>query len=217
MTRALLTRLLALFASVAPACLFAASSDLLVPGAPAILTPGNGGTTTTSLPILVGWEFNVASPIQVDSLGLYTAISNALQLGPTSGQVGLWEDTHGALLASANVLDTDSVVNGFKYHALLSPVTLLPGQDYTVALLIPDSHAFQSVFDTQFASQINFVGKRFDYFPNGLSSPPVSEPMGGFGGSFTFTPVPEPSSWAISAAAGFCLWGLSILRRPAVA
>ncbi len=177
-----------------------ASAFCALASTPAVsLIGGPNSTTTTSYPLIVGWKFNVNSPVSLDSLGLYINISNYAQVGPTSGDVGLW-DASSALLTSASVVETDPVVDGFRYHPV-SPITLLPGQDYIVGALLLHSEAFSWYGNPlQVASEINFVTRLYDYFPNGLSSPPSNPDMGGFGPSFTFTAVPEPSGLAIMPA-----------------
>jgi hypothetical protein len=155
---------------------------------------------------LVGWEFTVGTPIMINALGIYTNTTVASQVGPVSAGVSLWNGS-GTQLASCQVLPNDSALStGFKYHSIPS-VTLQPGQDYTVACLLLHSESWVSdVYSATFAQGIDFVGRRFAYandftimpvgdFP-GFDGIPVGT-IGGFGASFTFTPVPEPSTVAL--------------------
>jgi hypothetical protein len=168
-------------------------------------------------PVLVGWEFTVARPVAVSSLGLYTSSPYApFVLSPTAGLLGLWEDSNGTLLASCDVADTDPVSNDFKYHDITSSGLILsPGLHYTVALLIPDSRGWvYAQGGYQCADEINFVSPRFDYSYYGLQRPLAAE-MGGLGASFTYTVVPEPAVDArLVLAAGFFVQKRLFSRAP---
>jgi hypothetical protein len=192
MRRNILLHLALVSASVAPSASFGSTPAVTISSSVA----GLGGF---SGPILTGWEFTVTTPVVVDSLGLYTASPYApFIVSPTSGAVGLWQTASGSLLTSCYVNDTDPIANGFKYHDITSSgVTLSPGVDYTVALLITDGSGYvggQTGY--QCGADINFVAPRFDWAYWGLQMP-VTEALGGFGPSFTYAEVPEPGVGAL--------------------
>jgi hypothetical protein len=178
-------------------------------GTPAVsLGGGPDGTSTSSAPLLVGWDFSVTAPLSVDSLGLYTSIPFGPP-GPSSGEVGLW-DANQVLIASCDVVQGDPVMDGFKYHPI-TPVTLLPGQTYTIGVLLLHSEAFAEVggTPTTFANEIDFISNVFLDYPNGLTIPPTGQGYGGFGPSFTFVPIPEPATFALAGLGAVVL----IVRR----
>lgn len=121
-------------------------------------------------------------------------------------QVGLWTDA-GALLAQATIPSgtVTPIDSGFRYVSLLAPILLSPGQSYVVAGRAGSTD--QTVFmqhNAVFASQITYGVDRFG--PNGSFTFPsfagsaTSNSVGDFGGSFRFSPVPEPSSVSLLVA-----------------
>jgi hypothetical protein len=178
-------------------------------------------TSSASTTYIVGWEFAVETPIIVDALGIYTDINQPgfpSVVGPTSAGVSLWDGT-GNQLASCQVLPSDATSStGFKYH-LISSIMLQPGQDYTVGCLILNSASWVSDASSEnFAPGIDFVARRFEFASNMTSMPTSDYPffggipvgaIGGFGASFTFVAVPEPS---VSALAGLSIAFLIFFR-----
>ncbi len=152
---------------------------------------------------MVGWEFSVTAPMAVDSLGFYTDFSSYELAGPTAGEVGVWDATS-TLLTSCQVGGADLVVDGFKYHAA-ALVVLLPGHNYFIGALYSDAVVWDW-YNHVFAPEISFVGRCSRWNAADLSSPPDPTGMGGFGPSFTYTIVPEPSGckiWSLLALAGY--------------
>jgi hypothetical protein len=140
-----------------------------------------------------------------------------MSTSPSSADVGLWNGS-GTQLASCLVLSNDVVEGSFTYHPI-SPVTLQPGQNYTVACLLPTGAGWVSQVDSiSFAQGIDFVARRFDFSPfSTLFMPTVDrnaislgDTIGGFGASFSFIPVPEPSTFALG---GMGAIALMIFRR----
>jgi len=173
-------------------------------------------STSANGPTMIGWKFTVENPITVTALGICTDVP--FVAGPTSAQVGLWKGS-GTKLASCTVLSGDVVDGSFTYHTITS-VILQPGQSYTVACLLPTGAGWISqVDDPGFAPGIDFVARRFDFSPSSTlfmptvdyNSVPLGNTVGGFGASFTFVPVPEPSAFALGGLGAAAL--MIFLRR----
>ena len=165
---------------------------------------------------MVGWEFTVENPIAVTALGMWSLFGN----NPPGSQVGLWDGSH-TLVTSCTVLANDPASSdGFTYHAIQS-VILQPGQDYTVAGLSPGSQGFLTAVSGSFGEGIAFVARRWGrnydstffepYYDNwpGASQAPEGT-FGAFGASFTYIPIPEPSSFALGSLGSAALM---IFRR----
>jgi len=144
---------------------------------------------------VVGFRFEVLSPLEVDMLGVWNADNSAGGAGLTSThQVGIW-DASQALLASVTVDPATGTVVGQWTYESITPVTLMPGQVYTAGALYtgddndnyisgassvttdPDVVWIQSVFPA--AGSLGFT-----YPANNSTS------GGRFGPNFTFTVVP---------------------------
>jgi hypothetical protein len=173
-----------------------------------------GGFTWSYSGDTVGWEFNVASPITVTSLG-YLDFNGALQ---DSHEVAIW-DISGNLIASATVLPADPMIANFSCQSI-TPV-VLPAGSYVEAAFgtSPDPWGNGATYLT-YANPISFVAYLID--PNGnptLTFPTYSE--GNYGGenvyalsNFTFTesesPAPIPGAFLLLAPG---LGGLAFVRR----
>ncbi|MBM3493458.1 MAG: hypothetical protein FJX72_03925 [Armatimonadetes bacterium] len=77
---------------------------------------------------VVGWEFDVLSPITVSSLGMCDYVG----LDPNGHDVGIY-DSSMALVASTKVMPGDPLSGYFRFGALTTPVTLAAGNGYRIA------------------------------------------------------------------------------------
>ncbi len=79
---------------------------------------------------VVGWRFTVTTALNISDLGVW----NADQTGAleSSHQVGVWDESQ-ALMASVTVESSGTVVGDWIY-ASITPVTLNPGQTYTIGV-----------------------------------------------------------------------------------
>ena len=80
---------------------------------------------------VVGWRFTVSAPLEISDLGVWNADTNISGAGLTAAhEVGIWDGSQ-ALLASVTVDPTGTVVGDWTY-AGITPITLMPGQTYTI-------------------------------------------------------------------------------------
>lgn len=175
-------------------------------------------------PFTMGFAFDVLNPVTVYSLGIFDGDQDGLI---SSHEVGLFDPT-GTLIASVTVPDGSgaALVNQFRYVDLSTPVTLLPGNNYTLGALFL-SGVDRVLFPgepTGFAthSDIQFVESRFVY-GSALAHPAfsVSSDPGYFGPNMLLergaggggSMVPEPGAVALLVSLG----GVSLLglRRRA--
>lgn len=109
--------------------------------APVLSAPTSGGLLTSNSGLNWGWEFNLASTFQINSLGLFDSGGDGL-FG--SHEVGIF-DTLGNLLASTTVSSSDTLVAGFRYHALVAPAILGPG-NYVLGAIFPTTATPDGMF-----------------------------------------------------------------------
>jgi hypothetical protein len=88
----------------------------------------SGFSTVTSDQFVIGWEFDVLSPVEVTGLGMfdYNGLSN------DGHYVAIW-DPSAALVATAQVMPSDPATGYFRFATLSAPVTLAPGNGYRIA------------------------------------------------------------------------------------
>lgn len=202
---------------VAVFCLCAGSAS-----AGAIITnvdAGASGVQQFTVNNYHGYEFTLSTATTITTLGWYDVGADGLA-GPTP--VGLWDISQN-LLASVTVASgtTDALVNGFRMHDLLSPVTIQPGT-YVLAggtqgsdaYLVSNSNFTFITFD----SRITWVQERWasgnsPTFP--INTTPV---FALFGPNAAFdSEVPEPSSigTVMLGIAGLVAWGRRNKTRAA--
>jgi len=178
-------------------------------------TPGTGFTTAYTGSYNLGYQFSVgATALSVSSLGFYDMDLNGLA---DSHQVGLWR-TDGSLLASVNISSGLHLLDhGFAFEHLAAPVLLDANTDYVLGAYWP-STADKVYADFFAGSQPLFtgatlVGSRLQSVRDpGLEFPSRFDPNGfaWIGANLTYSPVPEPSTYALSGSA--FLVGLAVVQ-----
>jgi hypothetical protein len=138
----------------------------------------------------LGFEFLPTVNIEVTSLGSFFPTGATDQHG-----AGLWTSA-GTLLASTTVTGTGT--EGFDYSDI-TPVLLLAGQAYVVsASTLTDNYAINPTFT---------VGPDLVYIRHletrcstvAACFPTTPATFNDFGANFTYTLVPEPSTWSMIA------------------
>jgi len=109
--------------------------------APVLSAPTTGAVLTSIAGRNWGWEFNLAGAFQINSLGLFDVGGDGL-IAPH--EVGIF-DTLGTLLMSTTVSSADSLVGGFRYHALAVPAILGPG-NYVLGAIFPSTGTPDGMF-----------------------------------------------------------------------
>ncbi|MBX9791633.1 MAG: PEP-CTERM sorting domain-containing protein [Pirellulales bacterium] len=102
-----------------------------------------GGSLVTQADVMVGWSFIPQSHISITKLGWFdgSTPNNFVSYGnglEAATQVGLWDFTSKALLASTTVKagTASQLVGKFRYEPI-SPVALEPGRKYMIAGFLP--------------------------------------------------------------------------------
>jgi hypothetical protein len=177
-----------------------------------------GAKTTNNGDWAAGWEFTVSEEIQVTELGKFDYEDN----GIVGTDVGLYNRTTGGTqLATASLVGASPELSGAYtayYAALLTPVTLTPGNTYTIVAVQdgPGESIFWANSTATYASEITYVrgiASAGASLPATFTSnsPQLLTPTNGyFGGTFKFVAVPEPSSFVLL---GLGLGGLLAARR----
>ena len=194
----------------------------------------------------VGTTFNVgASNLVVTALGFYDGPNNALANSAGTFGDGLLESHRVGIFDSAGTLLTltltipsgtgAKLINDFRYVTLGTPLTLLAGQNYTIAGQIPTTGGASSDVwrdDVNITSSFTFgAGVTKDVSgsngnnPRYYSGPPTNstfadgvfqatnnEGVGYASANFEYSVVPEPTT-AITLVSGL---GMLLLRRRRV-
>lgn len=110
-----------------------------------LVSISSNNTALSGSDATVGWTFSISRTLWVDSIGFFDQGQDGLN---ESHQVGLWNSS-GTLLASAVINNSNVLVDGFRYSALGSLLTLGPGT-YTLAAFVransPDRVAVSAVY-----------------------------------------------------------------------
>lgn len=187
----------------------AAPAEASPPPPPSVSTPGSDPTAaiasfinleldfTVGTTNTYGYEFTTAGPISIKSLGVFDYQSDGLT---TAHDVGIW-DNSGSLLASVNVPTgtTASLINGFRYQALNSILSLQAGTYRIGALYAPGSDGFVQQFipggSATPGSGIT-LGNPFLSSPSATLARPTNPQAlaapGYFGPNFQYDSVPGP-------------------------
>lgn len=191
---------------IACASVGAESSAVIVP-------PGGFDSVFPAAGTTHGWRFTIENPIKVTALGLFDKGNNGLQV---SHAVGLW-DEEGGLVGSVVVASgvSSPLIDRFRY-ADLDPVTLSPGQIYTVGFytegFAPNDGMIVDDGDFLMSGAIHYEGFGVSDFTDGLHIPLMPNDGGfvhRFGANFRFEVVPAPGTAVIPLIAG----GVLVSRR----
>ena len=187
----------------------AAASVLALDSTISVATGVQGGGTW-------GWEFIVSAPVVVDGLGFLDLGADGLG---TSHQVGLWDGTSSALLASTTVTSGSTLVasadaSGDWRFESVAPIVLGPGV-YIIGAYYPVGPFGGTALDGGLASatvittipEVSFVTSRGSAgafgIPGALGG---TYAPGVFGPTFSVarsvTPVPEPGSLMLLGVGG---------------
>jgi hypothetical protein len=173
---------------------------------------------------VLGWEFLVASPVQVTSLGFWDYLGDGFHTvtgGPASVDVGIWSADQ-TLLVSTTVAGTDSISNvlpdgsGFRFDSLTSPYTLQPGTYYIGGTNnSTESYVFYPGSSVSYDPAVTWLSGQYAYSDT-LVFPGTTDcctPAGWFGPNFTIgsDAVPEPGTGVLCVGAG--LWLVWRRRR----
>ncbi len=164
---------------------------------------------------VVGWEFDVLSPVTVTGLGMFEYSGLSLN----GHAVGIYDPSQ-ALVATATVGPSDPLSGYFRFRSLVTPVTLMPGTGYRIAgVALSEYYAYGiSTPPTGWTvdSRISYIGDRYE--PGSTLTYPMLEypsvAYGLFGPNMMLRDpdvVPEPALLQLPALLG--LSGIAWWRR----
>ncbi|GAB5497111.1 MAG: hypothetical protein Phyf2KO_21910 [Phycisphaerales bacterium] len=176
-------------------------------GAQAVTSFSGGtqfGAWDASSPGVVGWRFDVNTPIILTDIGIFNGDADGLT---SNHEVGLW-DSAGNLLTQGVTGPGGDVLGQFTYSSV-EDVVLSPGERYTIGAVydINDGDSYVSGPSVlNLAAEINpttngvfpeagDLGGLF--FPTGDSTN-----LARLGTNFLFRPVPAPASMALLGLGG---------------
>lgn len=175
-----------------------------------------GGLPLSVGPGTAAYEFTTTAPITLRSLGIWDSDLETPGLY-NAHQVGLWDATTHALLATATVPASGATSIGeFWYVALAAPVTLLSGHSYVLGATFLDSDfdmAKGNVTAVVTDSRIT-MGDALLSTSSGFDFPDLNVSganRGFYGANGLETAVPEPAT--VGIVAGLALLGFAALRR----
>jgi uncharacterized protein (TIGR03437 family) len=93
---------------------------------------GGGGFNYSQGSYLLGFQFQVKTPISITQLGFYDASSNGAAQTFQSAPVGVYDLTTNTLLGSATVTAADPLTGFFRYASLGNPIALNTTDTYAV-------------------------------------------------------------------------------------
>jgi hypothetical protein len=170
-----------------------------------------GGLSVGSGNVNLGLLFDVNTPIMVNALGFYGG--NGIFAGETVAIYDLSQN----LLASADVLLSDPVEDGYFFHSI-TPISLSAGNQYIVVAFTNGnnwSYTPLSSPPTVTDPSITFAGSQY-IFSSLLQYPTETYPADYFGPNFAFSsptsPVPEPTSLLLLGM-GLGALGVAAWRR----
>lgn len=143
---------------------------------------------------VIGWRFTVSAPLEISDLGAWNADTNSGGAGLTAAhEVGIWDGSQ-ALLASVTVDPSGTVVGDWIY-AGITPVTLMPGQTYTIGTNYASSDTdnyISSASSMATHADLTWTGSCYPAAGDmGFVYPSTdSSSYGRFGPNFLFTTVP---------------------------
>ena len=165
-----------------------------------------GGTSSAT----AGYQFTLSSPQSVTALSYFDEGANGLN---GSHPVGLWDES-GSLLAQVTVTPASPMQDSFRYVAV-PPLTLLPGQVYTVGGLFTQSPYDPYAF---FATGVRTapgltLGNAALTFGSALTKPAAGSSGNGgfFAGSLIVQPLPQPAIPEPNATVFFTVGAIALL------
>ena len=200
-----------------------ALSALPAAAGPAVTVLSDSNSVYFNGAYVLGWEFSIASPVQVTSLGFWDYLGNGFHGAtgaPVSVNVGIW-NTSQTLLVSTTVASTDPISNvladgsGFRFDALTSAYTLQPGTYYIGGTNNGTEYNISNPSSSvTYDPAVTWLGGRYAN-GNTLAFPGTPDgftPAGWFGPNFSSSSggVPEPGTGALVVGAGL---GLAWLKR----
>ncbi len=187
------------------------------PGSTVAISITGGETSNLIDHRTVGWAFSLAQPIQVNALGWYDHNADGLSV---SHEIGLWDDASQMLLTSISIPagTATTLIDSFRYVGLATPPTLLPGRYVVGGVAIAPPDTIVDAASVMTAPGITYLQNRgADPFSLTLLFPGQTIPSreaGFLGANFTFTVVPEPSTYAMVALGVLGLgWRINRRRR----
>lgn len=183
-----------------------------------IIQSFSGGDPLSVGPGTAGFEFQVgAQPLTVATVGVFDEFNDGVLNG--SHQVGIWNASTGTLLESATVApSTSTLVNGFFYVNLATPLTLQAGTSFRIGASYGDIDldlargnipAANVTVNSDITLKDAYLSTGTGFtFPD-LNVSGANE--GFLGPNAGFSAVPEPASTAIVTAAGLAI--LAAIRR----
>jgi len=185
----------------------------------------SGGTTSSvGSDHTIGWSFTLLNPITVTHLGIWDDFGNGtVQVH----DVGIWLATgtnpivQATVTAGSSVLGADGT-NYWRWAALATPVTLLPGQ-YVIGGYydsdLPRDRFLRGIAGSPLTAVFGpgvVFGQSLRTPGSTLLKPNVYDPdsdQGRFGPNFLYTPVPEPALLQLPFLVGLGGFGLWWRRR----
>lgn len=161
-----------------------------------------------------GTIFTVGSDnVTVNSLGAFDAGKNGFASGAI--QVGIFEESSRTLLASTNVLSSDSLFGDYRYSTI-SSLNLTSGNKYRlVAVSGSDSYSFYgTTYDTSAFTINGYQYGSGTTLSQSFGGPNTESDYGMANFQFNVAAVPEPETYAMLLA-GFGLIGAAVKRRKA--
>ena len=177
----------------------------------------SGGDPLSVGPGTAGFEFTVgAQSLTIQTVAVFDEFNDGVL--NSSHEVGIWTSADQTLVASADVTpQTATLVNGFFYVNLASPVTLQSGTTYRIGAQYSDVDldlARGNVPTANLAVNGITLGDAYLSTGTGFTFPDLNvsgADSGFFGPNAGFSAVPEPASTAIVTAAA--LAALAAIRR----
>lgn len=156
-----------------------------------------------------GYQFSTTLFFQVNALGVQDFPSFSAPV-----EAGIW-DSVGNLLASVNINPTDTLVSGYRYASILSPIVIGPGT-YTLGIFTSTNFQYSSNNGITTLSGITYAQGPLVATSTSLARPTDSIPLVGngfFGPNLDVTQVPELDAASACMPMFTLTLGLAATRR----